>query len=103
VRLAGAAAAFAGIPSFARRGFASPAADKFGGPTPNADFYITSYGATPAVDASIWKLQIKGLVGNPIDLSYSNIKALPRINETLTLECISNPVGGGLHPSAKGD
>jgi DMSO/TMAO reductase YedYZ molybdopterin-dependent catalytic subunit len=66
----------------------------FGGPTPNDKFYITSYGGTPQVDANTWRLRIGGLVGNPLVLSYSQIRALPPIHEMLTLECISNPPNG---------
>ncbi len=62
--------------------------------TPNDDFYITSKGATPRIDAARWRLKIDGLVAQPFSLSYQDMLALPRIQRALTLECISNPVGG---------
>src|SRR5260370_32238241 len=62
--------------------------------TPNNDFYITSKGTTPRVDVSRWQLKFDGLVSNPFALSYAELLALPRIQKILTLECISNPVGG---------
>ncbi len=96
--MAGSALAIASIPEVARSALAAASGGsaplKFGGPTPNAKFYITTYGNTPAVDAAAWRLTIKGLVANPITLSYDDIKRLPPINETLTLECISNPPDG---------
>jgi len=87
----GAAIAMAGIPRFARAGAAGL---KFGGPTPNADFYVTSYARTPSVDVSSWRLRIKGLVETPQQFSYADILRLPKIDRMLTLECISNPPDG---------
>jgi DMSO/TMAO reductase YedYZ molybdopterin-dependent catalytic subunit len=95
VRAAAATVIIAGMPSvarFARAAASAPA--KFGGPTPNSDFYITSFGSTPSVDPSTWSFRIKGLVQNPIELTYDQVKSLPQINEELTLECISNPPDG---------
>jgi len=66
----------------------------FGGPTPNTDFYITSYGSTPTVDVRQWSLKIHGLVNQPLTLTYDDIKRLPAVTETLTLECIGNPPNG---------
>jgi DMSO/TMAO reductase YedYZ molybdopterin-dependent catalytic subunit len=71
-----------------------PAAPAFGGPTPNDKFYITSYGGTPEVDIDSWRLRIKGLVKQPLTLTYADIRAMAPIHETLTLECISNPPNG---------
>jgi Oxidoreductase molybdopterin binding domain/Mo-co oxidoreductase dimerisation domain len=95
VKAAGAAVIIAGMPGaahFARASTSAPA--KFGGPTPNGDFYVTSYGSTPSVDAAAWRFHVKGLVQNPFELDYGQVKALPQINEELTLECISNPPDG---------
>ncbi len=100
--MAASAGALALIPRAARRALAAePRQLAFGGPTPNADFYITSYGRTPTVDPASWRLQIKGLVQNPLELSYDDVKRLPPINETLTLECISNPPDGTAISNAK--
>jgi DMSO/TMAO reductase YedYZ molybdopterin-dependent catalytic subunit len=62
--------------------------------TANGDFYITSKGSTPAVDASTWKLTIDGLVEQPFSLSYGELLALPAVDRVLTLECIGNSIGG---------
>jgi DMSO/TMAO reductase YedYZ molybdopterin-dependent catalytic subunit len=87
----GAALALAGIPRVAR---AAAPASNFGGPTPNADFYVTSYSSTPRVDVSSWRFKITGLVQNPRQFSYADIRKLPKIDQMLTLECISNPPDG---------
>jgi DMSO/TMAO reductase YedYZ molybdopterin-dependent catalytic subunit len=102
IRLAGSAMALANLPFAARAvGAQNSASASFGGPTPNSEFYITSYGGTPQVDASSWRLRIGGLVENPLELSYDDIKKLPPINETLTLECISNPPNGSAISNAQ--
>ena len=62
---------------------------------PNRDFYITSKGSAPAVDAASWKLTVGGLVERPFTLSYAELRALPVLERELTLECIGNSIGGG--------
>lgn len=94
LRVAGAAIAAANLPFGARLAGAAGAAENFGGPTPNSQFYITSYSDTPAVNASQWRLKIHGLVRNSTTLSFDQLRALPAVHETLTLECISNPPDG---------
>lgn len=69
--------------------------------TPNEDFYVTSKGTTPHVDLAKWRFKIDGLVRNPFTLTYQEIRELPRIEKTLTLECISNPIGGNFLGNAR--
>ncbi len=70
--------------------------------TPNSDFYTVSKNlADPVVDESTWTLQITGLVGKPITLSYQQLTSLPAVEQYTTLECISNVVGGNLISNAK--
>jgi DMSO/TMAO reductase YedYZ molybdopterin-dependent catalytic subunit len=65
--------------------------------TPADQFYIVQATFSPPhVDASQWRLVIKGMVDHPFALSYDDLRALPRIDQTSTLTCISNPVGGRL-------
>jgi DMSO/TMAO reductase YedYZ molybdopterin-dependent catalytic subunit len=105
VRLAGSAIVAANLPMVLK--VAQLAADEaparlpFGGPTPNARFYITSYGATPRVDLARWRLRIGGLVANPFELTWPAIKQLRATEQMLTLECISNPPDGSLIGNAR--
>jgi hypothetical protein len=62
--------------------------------TPNEDFYVTSKGSTPRVDVGKWRLKVDGLVAESFSLSYDDVLKLPRIEKYLTLECISNAIGG---------
>jgi DMSO/TMAO reductase YedYZ molybdopterin-dependent catalytic subunit len=98
IRLASGAILVAGAPATARAlaaaSVAKAPAGGWGGFTPNADFYVTTYGATPQVDPRQWRLKIHGLVKSPLELDLAAVKALPSINEKLTLECIGNPPNG---------
>ena len=62
--------------------------------TSNEDFYITSYRTPPFILAENWTLSIKGLVKNPITITYPQLLARPRMSEIVTLECIGNGVAG---------
>jgi DMSO/TMAO reductase YedYZ molybdopterin-dependent catalytic subunit len=95
VRLAGTALVLVNLPAAAKLASAAASAPpRFGGITPNDKFYLTSYGGTPLIDPATWSLKIKGLVENPLELSYADIRKLPMLKQTLTLECISNPPDG---------
>ena len=69
--------------------------------TPNDEFYVVSKNfADPRVDVSRWRLQVTGLVERPLTFSYDEFTALPSVEEYVTLECISNEVGGDLISNA---
>jgi len=78
---------------------ANPAEAGLSGPspaiTPTGNFYIVSKNfSDPVVDATSWRLSIGGLVDKPQKLTLSDLRALPSTTEAVTLECISNDVGG---------
>ena len=59
--------------------------------TPTYLFYkIDISTITPEIDVNSWSLNIKGNVGNPIELRYEDIKSMPAVEEYATLACISN-------------
>lgn len=65
--------------------------------TPTRDFYLVSKNAfDPQVDSRRWKLEVAGMVDNPLTLTYDEISALPSVEQYATLACISNEVGGDL-------
>jgi DMSO/TMAO reductase YedYZ molybdopterin-dependent catalytic subunit len=69
--------------------------------TPNDQFYRVDVNIiTPAVDPKTWNLAVKGLVNNPLTLSYDQLKALPSVEQYATLECVSNTIGGDLISTA---
>jgi DMSO/TMAO reductase YedYZ molybdopterin-dependent catalytic subunit len=61
-----------------------------------ADLYTMSFRGTPEIDADSWRLRIDGLVTAPLTLTLAEIQARPAQTVTRTLQCISNPTGGGL-------
>lgn len=67
--------------------------------TPTSEFYVVTKNVIdPVVDASRWGLSIGGLVSNPTTTpySYADLQALATVDEFVTLECVSNEVGGNL-------
>jgi len=65
--------------------------------TPIQNFYIVSKNfGDPNVDGGSWRLKIGGMAGNPVSLTLQDLRALPVTTEYVTLECISNNVGGNL-------
>src|SRR5260370_20710083 len=67
---------------------------------PVDQFYVTSSHGEPAVDVNKWSLTIDGLVTHPLHFDYDDIRKLPKYETTLTLECISNEIAGGLIDTA---
>ena len=46
----------------------------------------------PAVDQSRWSLEINGLVGRSVSLTFDDLRAMPSVDAAVTLACISNGV-----------
>ncbi len=65
--------------------------------TPNASFYRIDINLEPPrIDAADWRLAVDGLVDRPLSLSLDELRAMPSVSQVITLECISNRVGGDL-------
>jgi DMSO/TMAO reductase YedYZ molybdopterin-dependent catalytic subunit len=64
--------------------------------TPNDGFYVVTKNAVmdPIVDAASWRLVIDGEVNRPVQVDYRTLLALPAVELTKTLECISNFTAG---------
>jgi DMSO/TMAO reductase YedYZ molybdopterin-dependent catalytic subunit len=70
--------------------------------TPNQDFYRIDTALTvPQVDLDTWRLRVDGLVDRPFELTYAELLALASVEETVTLSCVSNRVGGDLVGNAR--
>jgi len=70
--------------------------------TPNRLHYTVDESIIdPDVDASSWHLAVDGLVGQPVRLGYADLVAMPAVEQYVTLQCISNFVGGDLVGTAK--
>ena len=69
--------------------------------TPTELFYrIDISPIIPAVNAQTWRLSVNGLVDNPIEITYEELKAMPSVEQFSTLGCVSNKVGGDLISNA---
>jgi DMSO/TMAO reductase YedYZ molybdopterin-dependent catalytic subunit len=63
--------------------------------TPTNDFYrVDTALVIPRVDVSSWQLHIDGDVEQPMTLSFKQLLAMPMIEQDITLNCVSNEVGG---------
>jgi DMSO/TMAO reductase YedYZ molybdopterin-dependent catalytic subunit len=63
--------------------------------TPVDEFYVVSKNfVDPSVSADGWHLAVGGMVDKPLTLSLSDLQGLAKTTEYVTLECISNNVGG---------
>ena len=65
--------------------------------TSNEDFYrIDTALSAPEVDIDGWRLRFDGMVDQPFELTYEELLALPSVEVPVTLQCVSNEVGGDL-------
>ena len=66
--------------------------------TPVAEHYRVDIDLTPpSIDASSWRLRISGLVARPLQLTIGQLRGdYAKRDQFITLECISNPIGGPL-------
>ena len=58
--------------------------------TPNDLFYVRSHLPVPQIDAASLTLKVGGEVNSPITLSLDELKKLPAVTITATLECAGN-------------
>jgi len=79
----------------------SPAGPNFEGVsplvTPNRDFYqIGTRFGFPRIDREQWRLRITGMVDRPAEFTFDELIAMSLREESVTLACVSNDVGGNL-------
>jgi DMSO/TMAO reductase YedYZ molybdopterin-dependent catalytic subunit len=64
---------------------------------PNDDFYrIDTALVAPAVDVDSWQLSLSGMVDEPFSIGYDELLSLASEERPVTLQCVSNEVGGNL-------
>ncbi len=65
--------------------------------TPIEHFYkVTKNFQDPVVAAPGWSLKVTGMVARPLKLGLQDLRAVPAATQIVTMECISNDVGGDL-------
>jgi DMSO/TMAO reductase YedYZ molybdopterin-dependent catalytic subunit len=70
--------------------------------TRNDRFFVRSHFPVPDVDPRSYRLEVTGLVRNPLSLSLAEVQALPSLEATHTLECAGNGRGLFKLPSTSG-
>lgn len=71
--------------------------------TPNDEFFVIKHFNVPELTAADWRLEVGGLVDQPMTLSLEEIKARPRQEVPFTIECSGNsafPFNKGLVSNA---
>jgi DMSO/TMAO reductase YedYZ molybdopterin-dependent catalytic subunit len=69
---------------------------------PNNDFYrIDTALLPPHVDAAGWSMKVTGMIAHPLAFTYSDLSAMPLFEQYVTIQCVSNEVGGDLVGNAK--
>ena len=65
--------------------------------TPTEDFYrIDTSLDLPQIDPATWTMRIDGRVDQPLELTLDDLLAEELVEETVTISCVSNQVGGDL-------
>ena len=65
--------------------------------TPADDFYLIHTAiVVPAIAADSWTLRLHGMVDRELEITYRDLLARQHTEDWITLNCVSNPVGGPL-------
>ncbi|MGH9987794.1 MAG: molybdopterin-dependent oxidoreductase, partial [Nitrososphaeraceae archaeon] len=69
--------------------------------TPTELFYrIDISPIVPTINEGTWRLNITGLVDNPFEITYEELKEMPSVEQVTALGCVSNKIGGDLISNA---
>jgi DMSO/TMAO reductase YedYZ molybdopterin-dependent catalytic subunit len=69
--------------------------------TSNQDFYRIDVALRiPTRSAADWSMRIHGMVDRELTLRFDDLLARPLVERTITMTCVSNPVGGDLISTA---
>jgi DMSO/TMAO reductase YedYZ molybdopterin-dependent catalytic subunit len=77
-----------GSETFTHNGFTAPI-------TPTSEHYTVTQNVTdPRVNLAVWQLEVTGLIAETGTYTYQELQNLPSTSRAVTLECISNGIGG---------
>lgn len=65
-------------------------ADLGGGTVPGDRFYVRCNFAVPRIDVATWRLELAGAFDHPRSWSLAELRTLPPMQRTITLECAGN-------------
>ena len=58
--------------------------------TANEDFFSVAHYNRPEINAADWSLRLDGLVERPATYTLDQLRAMPRVEKTVTFECSGN-------------
>jgi DMSO/TMAO reductase YedYZ molybdopterin-dependent catalytic subunit len=58
--------------------------------TPTDRFYLRNHFDLPRVDVKAWRLNVHGLVDNPLSLSLADLEHMPQVTVEAVLQCAGN-------------
>ncbi len=65
---------------------------------PSSGWRIYTVAATmPVFDRATWRLKLDGLVGRPLELSYDQLLALPKVEQVSIFHCVTGWIVNGVH------
>src|SRR5262249_46568063 len=65
---------------------------------PTGGWRIYTVAATmPTFDPATWRLRVSGLVEQPLDLSYAELRALPQASQVSVFHCVTGWTVNGVH------
>ena len=65
---------------------------------PGSGWRIYTVAATmPTFDPATWRLRIGGLVEQPLELSYDELRALPQVSQVTDFHCVTGWTVGNVH------
>lgn len=63
--------------------------------TPNDRFYrVDTALVVPQLSTEAYRLRVHGMVDHPFEIGFAELLAMPTVERTVTLVCVSDPVGG---------
>ena len=63
--------------------------------TPLDEFFVIDTGAQPDIDIKEWRLEVTGLVDNPLVLTYEDLLSFPSVTQITHLYCMPGYEGTG--------
>ncbi|MFG0296783.1 MAG: sulfite oxidase [Maioricimonas sp. JB045] len=63
--------------------------------TPDDQVFSVSHYGNPKVNPDEYRLEITGLVDRPVSLTLDDIRAMPKVDQLMTLECAGNGASKG--------
>jgi DMSO/TMAO reductase YedYZ molybdopterin-dependent catalytic subunit len=69
--------------------------------TPTAQLHVRTAEGQPKIDLGTYRLKVTGLVGNPLSLTFDEVKALPSVERYVVLPCVEGWSDRGIWKGVK--